>query len=180
MVMSLSPRTISVLQRVGDAISYVCLVFAAIALFVIVGICGANVACRHFAGFAFSWGEEAMLFLMILMIFAGATAAAWQGSHMHLDMLVRRLPLVWRKASIIASATISVVLLLTLSVASSEVVSALYRFDQRSVALEFPMWIPQGSVTAGFIMMAVMIVLRLVVFGAQLPKTEAELIEHAS
>lgn len=174
----LSPRSVSVLQSIGDGISYACLVFAAISLFVIVGICGANVACRHFAGFAFSWGEEAMLFLMILMIFAGATAAAWQGSHMHLDMLVRRMPSVWQKASIVASAAISVVLLLTLSTASNQVVSALYRFDQRSVALDFPMWIPQGSVTVGFVMMAALSVLRLVVFGAQLSKTEAEIVEQ--
>jgi TRAP-type C4-dicarboxylate transport system permease small subunit len=176
----LSPRVISMLQSLGDGISYACLVFAAIALFVIVGICGANVVCRHFAGFAFSWGEEAMLFLMILMIFAGATAAAWQGSHMHLDMLVRRLPSVWQKTAIFAGAAISVVLLLTLSTASTEVVSALYRFDQRSVALAFPMWIPQGSVVAGFAMMAIMIVLRLIVLGAQLPKTEAEMVEQSS
>lgn len=174
-----SPRAISVLRSIGDGISYACLVFAAIALFVIVGICGANVVCRHFAGFAFSWGEEAMLFLMILMIFTGATAAAWQGSHMHLDMLVRRLPPVWQKVSLVAGAAISVVLLLTLSIASNQVVSALYRFDQRSVALDFPMWVPQGSVVAGFVMMAVMIVLRLVVFGAQLPKTEAEIVEQS-
>jgi TRAP-type C4-dicarboxylate transport system permease small subunit len=179
-MVGLSPRTVSVLQSVGDGISYACLVFAAIALFVIVGICGANVFCRHFAGFAFSWGEEAMLFLMILMIFAGAIAAAWQGGHMHLDMLVRRMPPMWQKASIILGAAISVVLLLTLSTASTEVVSTLYRFDQRSVALAFPMWIPQGSVVAGFVMMAVMIVLRLVVFGAQLPKTEAEMVEQSS
>lgn len=176
----LSPRALSVLQSVGDGISYACLVFAAVTLFVIVGICGANVACRHFAGFAFSWGEEAMLFLMVLMIFAGAIAAAWQGGHMHLDMLVRRLPPVWQKSAIIVGALISVVLLLTLSSASLQVVSTLYGFDQRSVALNLPMWIPQGGVIVGFVMMAVMIVLRLIVFGAQLPKTEAEMVEQAS
>ena len=175
----LSPRATSVLQSIGDGISYACLVFAAIALFVIVGICGANVLCRHFAGFAFSWGEEAMLFLMVLMIFAGAIAAAWQGSHMHLDMLVRRLSPVWQKSAIVAGALISVVLLLTLSTASYQMVSTLYGFDQRSVALNFPMWIPLGSVLVGFVMMAVMIVLRLVVVGAKLPKTEAEIVEQS-
>ena len=58
-------------------------------------------------------------------------------------------------------------------------VSTLYGFDQRSVALNFPMWIPQGSVLVGFVMMAVMIVLRLVVLGAKLPKTEAEIVEQS-
>ncbi len=48
------------------------LVFAAIALFVIVGICGANVICRHYRRLASSWGEEAMLFLMVLMVFRRA------------------------------------------------------------------------------------------------------------
>ncbi len=100
---------------------------------------------------------------------------------MHLDMLVQRLPGFWQKACIVFTAVVSMALLVVLSSGSYQMVSTLYRFGQKSVALEFPMWIAQGCVTVGFLMIAAMIGLRLVVFGARLPKSEiAELIEHSS
>lgn len=165
---------LSVLQAIGDILAKMCLVIAAVALAIIVVINGVNVGFRYFLGIAFSWAEEAMLFLMILMIFAGAVTAAWQGGHMQLDMLVRRLPPGWQKFCIVLTAILSIALLLLLSASSFQVVSAMYRFGQSSVALEFPMWIPQGCVTAGFILIAFMTGLRLLVVGARLSKSEAE------
>jgi hypothetical protein len=44
-------------------------------------------------------------------------------------------------------------------------VSQLYAFDQRSDAMEFPVWIAQSAVLGGLVLIAAMTVMRLVVFG---------------
>ncbi len=115
-----------------------------------------------------------MLFLMVLTVFAGAVTATWRGVHMQLEMLLDRVATRWQRAAIIFTAFFSVAVLGVLSLSSYQVVSLLYRFGQRSSALEFPMWIPQGCVFAGFILIAIMILLRLAAFGARMPKTEVE------
>jgi TRAP-type C4-dicarboxylate transport system permease small subunit len=160
------------LERIGDLVAQTCLVVAAISLFIIVGINGANVVSRYFFGMAWSWADEAMLFLMVLTVFSGAIAATWMGAHMQLDMLRERLTPRWQRAAIIFVAFFSVALLGVLSSSSFQVVSLLYRFGQKSSALEFPMWIPQGCVSAGFVLIAMMILLRLATFGARISKPE--------
>lgn len=160
------------LERTGAILAKACLVLAAVSLFVIVGINAANVALRHFLGFAWSWADEAMLFSMIFGVFAGAAAATWQGSHMRLDMFVDRMPAGYRRAAIIFTGLFSVGILTTLANASYHVVSLLYSFGQTSVALGFPMWIAQGCVLVGFILIAAMILLRLAVSGTIAARAE--------
>ena len=65
------------LHRLGDLTAQVCNFVAALALGAIVVINGANVLCRYVFGFAFPWAEELMIFLMILIVFAGAAAVTW-------------------------------------------------------------------------------------------------------
>jgi TRAP-type C4-dicarboxylate transport system permease small subunit len=164
------------LERVGDLVALACLVIASVSLFTIVGINGANVLIRYAFSSAWSWAEEAMLFLMVLMVFAGAVAATWRGAHLQLDILLERLPPAWRRAAILLAAALSVALLGVLSASSYTVVALLYRFGQKSAALEFPMWIAQGCVSAGFVLIALMILLRLATFGPTMPKSELQIL----
>lgn len=164
------------LARLGDTLAQACLVVAAICLFTIVGINGANVLFRHVLASAWSWAEEAMLFLMVLMVFAGAVAASWRGAHLALDILLERLPGALRRAAISTIALVSVIVLAVLCASSFKVVALLYRFGQKSAALEFPMWIAQGCVCAGFALIALMIVLRLVTIGPVMPKSELQVL----
>ncbi|MGH7212406.1 MAG: TRAP transporter small permease subunit, partial [Acetobacteraceae bacterium] len=57
-------------------------------MWVIVAICGINVARRYLFGSVWSWAEEAMLFLMIIIVFLGAATVTWNGMHLALDMLL--------------------------------------------------------------------------------------------
>ncbi len=61
-----------------------------------------------------------------------------------------------------ATGLVAVLVLGLICAGSFEIVSTLYAFDQRSEALELPVWIPQSFITIGFAMMAFMIVLRFV------------------
>lgn len=165
--------SLSVLESAGDLIARLCLIVAAICLFIIVGINAVNISSRVFFDYAFSWAEEAEVFVMILSVFAAAVAASWRGAHMKLEMFVNRLPPATQRAVIILVTLGSAAILLVLSTASYKVVSLLYMFGQKSASIDFPMWIPQGCVLASFVLMAFMMVLRLVISLAKPSQPEA-------
>lgn len=149
-----------ILRRLGDAISRVAICIAGIALLTIVVINGANVFGRYFLGAPISWAEELMLFLMVLVIFAGATTVTWRGAHIGIAIFTERLPPLWRRVVAIGTGLISFSILIAIGMVSLDIVSTLYVFDQRSDAMELPIWIPQSSVVMGMFLMALMLVLR--------------------
>src|SRR5262249_45555533 len=98
--MSIPPQRhprFAALYRIGDAISQVCAIVAAAALCVIVVINGANVVNRYVFGHAFSWAEELMIFLMILIVFAGAATVTWRNAHIRIELVTEFLPPAARK-----------------------------------------------------------------------------------
>ena len=156
-----TPR-VPALYRVGDAISHICAVIAAAALCVIVVINGLNVVNRYVFGHAFAWAEELMIFLMILIVFAGAATVTWRNAHIKIELITEFLPPAARRIAALVVGVASVIVLAMLDSVSFRIVSMLYGFDQRSLALEMPLWIPQGFVSVGLLLIAVMLVLRAI------------------
>jgi TRAP-type C4-dicarboxylate transport system permease small subunit len=154
-----------VLRRLGDRMAQLCIVVAGMALLAIVAVNGANVVGRYFLGSPISWAEELMLFLMVLVVFAGAAAVTWRGAHIRIEIFVDWLSPILQWAAAFVTGLLAVSVLVVTSVVSFEIVSTLYAFDQRSDALELPIWIPQSFVTIGSALMAVMLLLR---FGCAL------------
>jgi TRAP-type C4-dicarboxylate transport system permease small subunit len=148
------------LHRIGDAIAQVCAIVAAAALSIIVIINGMNVVNRYVFGRAFAWAEEMMIFLMILIVFAGAVTVTWRNAHIRIDLLVEHLPPAARRIAAGVVGVSALVVLAVLDQVSFRIVSMLYAFDQRSLALEVPLWIPQGFVSVGLLLIALMLVLR--------------------
>ena len=155
---------LSALEAVGDLIARLCLIVAATCLFVIVALNAVNIGSRVFFNYAFSWAEEAEVFVMILSVFAAAVAASWRNAHMKLEMFVNRLPPASRRAVVTIITVFGAGILLMLSASSYQVVSLLYMFGQKSDSIDFPMWIPQGCVLASFVLMAVMMLMRLAIW----------------
>ncbi|MCR0983779.1 TRAP transporter small permease [Roseomonas populi] len=161
----------AVLLRLGDAIAAGCLALCAGALLAIVLINGANVVGRYFLSAPLEWAEELMLFLLVLIVFAGAAAVTWRNQHIRVDILLGYLPRPMRRAATLVTAAVTVALCVAIGRASLEVVSMLLLFDQRSDALEFPVWIPQGFVLAGLGLIALLTLLRLAATGLDLPES---------
>jgi len=151
----------SIAVSFGDFLSTLCTQLSGVALGIIVAICTINVIGRYVFGHAFSWAEEAMVYCMIFIIFFSSAAVTWKGRHLSLDMVLRKFPVPAQKAIVFGGTLASVALLLVLASTSGEVVAKLYRFAQRSDALEIPMWIPQGFVPVGLSLIALMMLLRL-------------------
>jgi TRAP-type C4-dicarboxylate transport system permease small subunit len=153
--------------RVCEGLVIVCRAIAAIALLCIIAINGANVVARYFFGRAFSWAEELMLFFMILAVFAGAIAVTWRNIHIRIDTFVERGSPGFQRVTRVVATVLSMGVLLTVTVASYQIVSLLYSYDQRTDALNAPMWIPQSFVTIGLAFIAVLMGIRLILFRAR-------------
>jgi TRAP-type C4-dicarboxylate transport system permease small subunit len=168
------------LRRLGDVVAHASVVIAAVALLAIVAINGANVVGRYFLGKPISWAEEVMLFLMILVVFAASAAVTWRRAHIGIDLFVDWLPPLWNRMAHFVAGLFAVLVLGMISYGSLEIVTTLYGFDQRSEALELPVWIPQSFLTVGFALMAIMLILRFAcaALGETAP-TEAPLAELA-
>lgn len=151
----------SAIERIGDGLSHYSNVVAAVGLIVIMLTNGLNVATRYFFGFAFPWAEELMQFIMIALIFTGCVTITWRQLHIRIDLLLEVFtPKVRRMIDAIV-AVFSIGALLYIDKASFNIVERLFDFEQRSLALEVPLWIPQIFVAGGFLMMAIIIALRV-------------------
>ena len=147
---------------VGDGIARICLAIAAIGLLCIVSINCVNVVGRYFFGSPISWAEELMLFLMVLVVYAGAVAVTWRNMHIRIDTLIMSLPIAAHRIANVFAPVVSIAVLVVVSLTGFQIVAMLQVFDQRSDALHLPMWIPQAFVTGGIGLMALLIVARLV------------------
>jgi TRAP-type C4-dicarboxylate transport system permease small subunit len=149
--------------RLGAGVALYCGRIGAVALAIIVAINGANVVGRYLFSAPLPWAEELMLYLMIFVVFAGAAIATWRGAHIGIDALVTRLPQGVQRLVQFVLSLLAIAVLLTVANAGYFTVTMLYAFDQRSDALEMPMWIPQSIVVGGLVLSAALIALRFFV-----------------
>lgn len=122
---------------------------AAVCLGMIVVINGMNIFGRYFFSSPISWAEEAMLYLMVLTIFAGAARVSWEQRHIRIDGIVASMPVPLRRCARFIMLSVMVFVLVIVVASSGKVISMLFAFDQRSEAMELPLWIPQSFVTVG-------------------------------
>jgi C4-dicarboxylate transporter DctQ subunit len=147
----------------GERVSYFGLWLAAAALLAIVVLNAVNIVLRYFFFAAFSWAEEAMLYLMIFGVYAGAVSVAWQQVHIRIDAFVAMASPRWHRILNIVGTLLLAAILVPVVFASTRVVGLLFAFDQRSDALHLPMWIAQGVIPAALVMIVVMSLVRLFV-----------------
>jgi TRAP-type C4-dicarboxylate transport system permease small subunit len=102
-----------------------------------------------------------MLYLMIACVFLSCGVVAWSGGQIRMDAIVALLP---RRARIGLEVLADIVMVITcivLALMAWPVVAMLAQFDQRSQAANLPLAIPQAMMPIGFVIMALLIVLRM-------------------
>jgi TRAP-type C4-dicarboxylate transport system permease small subunit len=132
-----------------------------------VGINFANIIGRYFLSVSLSWAEEAMLFLMIGCVFLGAPPVGWAGRHIRMDVVVSLLPPRARRAFEIFSDLVTVATCVALAVFAWPVMTMLADLDQRSNSANIPMVIPQSALPIGLLLMALLIAVRLCLYGVR-------------
>src|SRR3954470_7735613 len=155
-----APRR-GMLVKIGDTIAIVTLWLSASALLVIVALNFANVVGRYFLHSPISWAEEAMLHLMIAAVFLGAVSIAWQRRHIRIDAFITLAPRRLGAMLEILATLITIGVLIYLGYVAAGVASLMHQIEQRTDALEIPMWIPHTIVATSLLLIVLMMVLRL-------------------
>ncbi|KAB7623335.1 TRAP transporter small permease [Alkalilimnicola sp. S0819] len=132
----------------------------AVLAFVAIAINVANAVGRSFFGSALPWAEETLAYGMIWAVFLGAAVLMLRDEHIRIDLaatlLPERLARGLRALLLVAGGVICGYVALQ----SWEVVDSALRSGRRSVVVGMPMSLAHGAVLVGFILMAVLAVLR--------------------
>lgn len=126
-----------------------------------VAICFSNVVARYLFGYALFWAEEVMVFLMIWGVFLGVAAAAYERSHLNMDLFSNT----FRGRAVYALNAALVAVLLAacifMVVQSWQVVTLFYQGGARSVSAGVPKWIAHSALPVGFALMALAVLVRI-------------------
>jgi TRAP-type C4-dicarboxylate transport system permease small subunit len=118
---------------------------------------------RYFFFSALSWAEEVMLYFMIFSVYLGAVSIAWHEAHIRIDALLNAVPREWQRPLHVFNTIIAAAILIPVMGASYHVVYVLFQLDERSDAVNVPMWIPQGIIPISLLLIVILSLLRLVV-----------------
>ena len=103
-----------------------------------------------------------MLFLMVGCVFLGSGMVTWTGGHIRMDIVVRLMPEKAQVALGLFSELVFLITAIALCIFAWPVIQQLVDFDQRSLAADFPLAIPQSMIPIGLAIMAFMLVARLI------------------
>ncbi len=114
-----------------------------------------NVVMRYVFLLPIYWAEEFVRYLMVWMIFIGASQVTLWGGHVAVDIIPRILS---RKGNVILAFIVNVICILfciILAYLSFKQMMRVKSAGQISPALEIPMWIAYLSIPAGTILMLI-------------------------
>lgn len=135
----------------------------------------ANIIGRYFFSVSIQWAEEVMLFLMIGCVFLNCGLVGWSGRQIRMDAIVSLLPRPLRSIVELVCEVVLVVTCIGVAALALPVVSMLAELDQRSQAANIPLVLPQAMLPIGFLLMAFLVAVRLIVPGA----TDANALERS-
>jgi TRAP-type C4-dicarboxylate transport system permease small subunit len=132
-----------------------------------------NIVGRYFFSVSIPWAEEIMLFLMVGCVFTGCCAVAWEGRQIRMDVIVNALPAKARDFLMLLSDLVTIAAAIAVVVFAWPVITQLAEFDERSQAADFPLFIPQGLIPLGYMLMGLLVGVRLLV-GRRTAPTRSE------
>jgi TRAP-type C4-dicarboxylate transport system permease small subunit len=153
---------IQVLLRVVRALLALLRVVAGVLLVCSVALNFANIIGRYFFHSSISWAEETMLFLMVGCVFLGSGPVAWSGRHIRMDVFVRLMPAKIREALELLTELVFLATAIVLVIFAWPTIRQLIAFDQRSLAADIPLAIPQAMIPIGLSVMAFLVAVRLI------------------
>lgn len=125
------------MERVDKVIVKAVVYFCAILMFAMAVIVTAQVISRYVAGRPFTWSEELARYIFVWMTFLGMAIGVKQGSHVALDILVKKLKGVSQKTLMLINNVLLLVFSISLSVSGINLVQL--GMLQKSPTLQIPM-----------------------------------------
>ena len=147
-------------RRVIEVVNRALSVVSTLLLVAIVAINGVNVAGRYLFSSPISWGEEVMLFMMIVGVFLATPAVTWDGSHIRMDLVAKALPVGMRRMLEALADFVSLAVAVLMVYVGVPIVLRLVEFNQRSDAADIPVALPQSAIPLGFTLVAIALIAR--------------------
>jgi TRAP-type C4-dicarboxylate transport system permease small subunit len=113
----------------------------ALAMALLCVITMANVVVRYFTNFSFAFTEEISVSLLVFMTLVGAASAYRNDNHIHVTLLVERLPAAARRAAQVFALGASCAMFAVLAWYGARMAWDDYRYEVTSPALGLPQWI---------------------------------------
>lgn len=145
-------RARRVIVRLNNAMGYA----SGIGMLVLGLILFYEVIMRYIFNAPTSWVQEVSIYLFMWTMFAGAAYTLEQGKHVHIDLLISHLsPAARRKLEMLTGA-LGLIFSIVVTYQGYEMVMAAFKYHKLSATpLRFPMWIPQASLSVGFLLLSV-------------------------
>lgn len=109
-------------DRVLDALDAAARWLAMLLATAIIVILAAQIVFRYFLNHSIVWSEEVATWCLVWVVFLGAATIMRRWDHVHIPMLIRRLPLAWRPAVIILAKLLTCVAVILIAYYGVQVV----------------------------------------------------------
>jgi TRAP-type C4-dicarboxylate transport system permease small subunit len=140
------------IDRLLDRTARVIELALAIAFILAVLLNFTNVVGRYVFGISLLGSDEVQVFIMVAMTFLGAAVVTRRNEHLRMDVLVRFMPAGLQFVLRIAEQILLLVLAGFVLSQSYFYAAQMFAIGRTSDMAGVPMWIPHGSVVAGFAM----------------------------
>ena len=129
-------------------------------LVIAVAINFANVIGRYLFDQAIFWTEEILVFLLLWSVFIGMVAVTYNGAHLAMDLLLRRLS-GWPQFLVRGAVALTMIACAAVVVVQSvKVISVLARTGQVSVAAGVTLVVPHASILVGFALVGLAVIVQ--------------------
>ncbi len=138
-------------QKCMDFVDKIVQVICVVLMFAMLACVVLQVISRYFLPFSLSWTEELARFIMLWLIFLGASHIAKASSYIKVDFLVKKLP---AKVQFVCNVIVKVMILGTAAHYAWNCFSVFSTVMTQEVSpsMQIPMVIPRFSLVVGFVL----------------------------
>jgi TRAP-type C4-dicarboxylate transport system permease small subunit len=113
-----------------------------------------EVVSRYFFNAPTIWAQETGTYLYMWTMLAAASYTLQEGKHVHVDLVLERLPTRARHLTEAATSLIGALFCAIVSIQAYQMIAATVRFGKLSATpLRVPLWIPQSALLMGFVLL---------------------------
>jgi TRAP-type C4-dicarboxylate transport system permease small subunit len=133
-----------------------------------------NVVGRYLFGISLLGSDEVQVFIVVCVTFLGAAIVTRRNQHLRMDVLLQFMPEPLRVALRAAEQLLLIVIAGFVLTQSFFYARQMLRIGRTSDMAGVPMWIPHGAVAAGFGLILIVTVWRLIGLIRRSPQTTSE------
>jgi len=126
---------------------------------------GYAVLVRYLLNRPIGWSEEISIYFMIWAVFLGAAYTLKEDAHIGVDILMAKLPDRAKKPFFVFHGLMGILFLSIVFYKGIGMVAFSLKLDSRSIAIDFPLFIPQLAVPVGSALLIFQLILKLVRAG---------------